>query len=268
MHGSYAYGADVPQLDPLSAFRLDGRIAIVTGASSGLGARFARVLDAAGARVVLAARRLERLQALARDLDDALPVGCDLSDPDAPRALVETVLGHYGAIDVLVNNAGVDALVPALDEPIDTFRGVLEVNLVAPFALAQLAAHSMVESGRGGTIVNIASLWGLVGVGQIPMANYAASKGGLVNLTRELAAQWARKGVRVNALAPGWFRTEMTEGRMFGDERSERWIRNRTPMGRGGEEHELDGALLFLAGDASSYVTGQVLCVDGGWTAI
>jgi NAD(P)-dependent dehydrogenase (short-subunit alcohol dehydrogenase family) len=229
------YTAAVPELDPLAAFRLDGRVAIVTGASSGLGARFARVLAAAGARVVLAARRLDRLEALAGELADALPVACDLADADAP---------------------------------VDTFRGVLEVNLVAPFALAQLSARAMVETEKGGTIVNIGSLWGLVGVGQIPMASYAASKGGLVNLTRELAAQWARKGVRVNALAPGWFRTEMTEGRMFGDERSERWIRSRTPMGRGGDDHELDGALLFLAGDASSYVTGQVLCVDGGWTAI
>jgi NAD(P)-dependent dehydrogenase (short-subunit alcohol dehydrogenase family) len=258
----------VPRLDPVRAFRLDDRVALVTGASSGLGARFARVLDAAGARVVLAARRIDRLESLADELTDALPVACDLADPDAPGELVAAALGHYGAIDVLVNNAGMDARFPALEEPVDTFREVLEVNLVAPFALAQLAARSMVESGKGGAIVNIASLWGLVGVGQIPMANYAASKGGLVNLTRELAAQWAREGVRVNALAPGWFRTEMTEGRMFGDEAAERWIRSRTPMGRGGDEHELDGALLFLAGDASSFVTGQVLCVDGGWTAI
>jgi NAD(P)-dependent dehydrogenase (short-subunit alcohol dehydrogenase family) len=262
------YAAGVPQLDPVAAFRLEGRVAVVTGASSGLGARFARVLDGAGARVVLAARRVDRLEALAGDLQDALPLACDLSEPDAPSELVEAALGHYGNIDVLVNNAGIDALAPALDEPVDTFRGVLDVNLVAPFALSQLAARSMIATARGGTIVNVASLWGLVGVGQIPMSSYAASKGGLVNLTRELAAQWARRGVRVNALAPGWFRTEMTEGRMFGDERSEGWIRSRTPMGRAGEEHELDGALLFLAGDASTYVTGQVLCVDGGWTAI
>jgi len=258
----------VADLDPIAAFRLDGRIALVTGASSGLGARFARVLDAAGARVVLSARRKERLDELVDELDDAVAVTCDLSEPDAPDALVATALERCGTVDVLINNAGVTEVVPALDEPLERFREVVGVNLVAPFALARAAARSMVDSGRGGTIVNVASVLGTVGVGQVPQASYAASKGGLVNLTRELAAQWARKGVRVNAIAPGWFRSEMTEGRLFGDERSERWIRNRTPMGRGGAEHELDGALLFLAGEASSFVTGQVLCVDGGWTAV
>jgi hypothetical protein len=255
-------------LDPLAAFRLDGKVVIVTGASAGLGARFARVLDAVGARVVLAARRTERIELLASQLGDALPVTCDLSEPGAPGALVAATVAYFGQVDVVVNNAGLSEPMPVFNEPAGKFERTLAVNLVAPYELARLAAQTMVERDARGVIVNIASIWGLVGVGQIPEAGYAASKGGLINLTRELAAQWARRGVRVNALAPGWFRSEMTEGKMFGDEHGERWMRQRTPMGRGGEEHELDAALLFLASDASSFVTGAVLCVDGGWTAI
>jgi NAD(P)-dependent dehydrogenase (short-subunit alcohol dehydrogenase family) len=254
--------------DPLAAFRLDGKVVVVTGASAGLGARFARVLDAAGARVVLAARRVERLELLAEELHDAHVVACDLAEDGAPEALVAATLAHYDRVDVLVNNAGTSDPVPAFEEATAKFTSTLRVNLVAPFELAREAARAMVASGVGGTIVNVASIWGVVGVGQIPEAGYAASKGGLVSLTRELAAQWARQHVRVNCLAPGWFRTEMTEGRMFGDERAERWIRQRTPMGRGGAEHELDGALLFLASNASTFVTGQTICVDGGWTSV
>ena len=253
--------------DPLSSFRLDDKVAIVTGASSGLGARFARVLDSAGAKVVLVARRLERLEALAGDLTDALPVKCDLQQTDELDHVVKAATEKYGRVDVLVNNAGMVDAEPAIDEPLETFRDVIDVNLIAPFALAQRAARAMLDGDEGGAIVNVASILGLRGVGQIPQAGYAASKGGIVNLTRELGAQWARKGIRVNAIAPGWFESEMTSD-MFAEESGHKWVARRAPMGRHGKEGELDGALLYLASDASSYVTGQILAVDGGWTSV
>jgi len=172
----------------------------------------------------------------------------------------------FGAADLLVNNAGFTTVVPAEEQSIEDWRAHLDVNLTGVFLCAQRFGRSMLEAGRG-NIVNVASVLGFVASGQVRQAAYAASKGGVVNLTRELAAQWARRGVRVNALAPGWFPTEMTAD-MFGDERSLVWMRGRTPLGRGGQLEELVGPLLFLASDASSFVTGHVLTVDGGWTII
>ena len=254
------------EIDPLSTFRLSGRVAIVTGASSGLGTRFVRALHAAGASVVLAARRADRIEELSGRLDGTLAIPTDVTVQSDIERLVASTLERYGHVDVLVNNAGVTGVISAEDEPMEHFRSVLEVNLMAKFALTQLVGRSMIKQGRG-SIVNVASVLGLVASGQLPQASYAASKGALVNLTRELAAQWARKGVRVNAIAPGWFLSEMTD-QMFADERSLNWMRRNTPMGRTGKEHELDGVLLFLASDASSFVTGQTIAVDGGWVAV
>lgn len=254
------------QLDPLALFRLDGRVAVVTGASSGLGERFARVLAAAGAKVVVAARREERIAALADELPESTAVVTDLLDEASLDALVDVALEGYGQVDVLVNNAGVTDLRPALEEPAERFREVVETNLTAPFLLARKTAAAMIDRGRGGVIMNTASVNGILASRSWPETSYTASKGGLINLTRELACQWAEYGIRVNALAPGYFETEMTS-ELF-NEQGQAWIARHTPLGRAGTEQDLDGALLFLVSDASSYVTGQLLIVDGGWTII
>jgi NAD(P)-dependent dehydrogenase (short-subunit alcohol dehydrogenase family) len=251
--------------DPASLFSVAGRVALVTGASSGLGDRFARVLHAAGAHVVVSARRADRLQALAEELPGTLAVPGDVSvDHDRARML-GAALHTHGRIDVLVNNAGIGSPVAAEDEPVKRFAEVMDVNVTSVFALAQAAGRQMIGQGTG-SIINIASILGLVASAPIKQASYTASKAAVVNLTRELAVQWARKGVRVNAIAPGWFPSEMTTD-MFTEPSAMAFLERNAPMARGGRLHELDGALLFLASDASSYVTGHVLTVDGGWTA-
>ncbi|MCU1395943.1 MAG: putative oxidoreductase [Ilumatobacteraceae bacterium] len=252
-------------LDPLSLFRLDDQVVVVTGASSGLGERFARVLHAAGATVVVAARRADRLAALVEELPGSLAVTADLAQPEDRERLIATAIEQCGTIHVLVNNAGISRVVAAELEELDTFRDVMEVNVTAVWQLSKLAAAPMIEQGYG-SIVNIASMLGHVAGSPIKQANYCASKGAVVNLTRELGVQWARRGVRVNALCPGWFESEMTAG-MESDEGSQRFVHQNSPIPRMGYAHELDGALLLLASRASTFMTGQSVIVDGGWTA-
>jgi NAD(P)-dependent dehydrogenase (short-subunit alcohol dehydrogenase family) len=244
------------------ALPLQGRVVVITGASSGLGVQMAAAASRAGANVVLAARRRDRLEEVARAVPRAEAVPADVADSADRRRLIATALERHGRIDALVNNAGVSHTGPALRQDVADFARVLEVNLVAPFELACLAATAMRKTG-GGSIVNIASAMGLRSVDQAPDAGYVASKAGLIGLTRELASQWGRHGVRVNALAPGFFESEMTEGLISPGDAPD-WLRAQTPLQRTGQAGELDEPLLFLLGPGSTFVTGQVLLVDGG----
>jgi len=246
-------------------FDLTGRTAVVTGASSGLGEGFARTLAAAGATVVAAARRAERLEALAAEVPGLVPVTCDITRAEDRERLVATAAAVNGGIDVLVNNAGKPGSPDALSETAEEFDSILQVNLTSGFHLSVAAVKALPE-GRGASIINISSVVGLVSTAPIGGAGYAASKAAVIGTTRELAGQWGRRGVRVNAIVPGWFDTEMTDG-LFSNEKSAGWVRRNTMLGRGGQEGEVNGALLFLASGASTYVTGHVLTVDGGWTA-
>jgi NAD(P)-dependent dehydrogenase (short-subunit alcohol dehydrogenase family) len=242
---------------------LDGRVVIVTGASSGLGEQLARALAAAGATAVLAARRKDRLATLRAQLPSAENVTCDVTRAADRERLVETVLERHGRLDGLVNNAGAGATGPALKSSTEAFARVLDLNLTAPFALSCLAATRM-RAGGGGSIVNIASVMGLRSIAEIPDAAYVASKAGVIGLTRELASQWGRHGIRVNAVAPGFFASEMTAELGDDPEAFPEFLLARTPLRRGGRAGELDEAVLFLLGAGSSFVTGHVLSVDGG----
>jgi NAD(P)-dependent dehydrogenase (short-subunit alcohol dehydrogenase family) len=238
------------------------RVVVVTGASSGLGVQMATAASRAGARVVLAARRRDRLEEVAGAIPRADAIPADVAEAGDRRRLIETTMERHGRIDALVNNAGVSHTGPALRQDVADFTRVLEVNLVAPFELACLAATAMRTTG-GGSIVNIASVMGLRSVDAAPDAAYVASKAGLIGLTRELASQWGRHGIRVNALAPGFFASEMTDGFISADGGPD-WLRAQTPLQRTGSAGELDEPLLFLLGPGSAFVTGQVLLVDGG----
>lgn len=259
-------GTVANQLDPLAAFRLDGQVVVITGASSGLGVRFARVTAAVGAQVVLVARRAERLAELSGEITGAIALPCDVASPEQCRTLIGTVLQRCGQIDVLINNAGAsEGSVAAEELPLEEYQRVVAVNQTAAFLLSSLVAPGMIER-KSGAIVNIASVHGLCAAAPNNQAAYVASKSALIGLTRELAVQWAKHGIRVNAIAPAYFESELTAD-MFASDRSLAWIERNTPLRRPGRVDELDGAILYLASAAGSYVTGTTLVVDGGWTA-
>ena len=252
-------------------FDLSGQTALITGGSRGLGREIAEGLAEAGAALMLLARRE---QWLTPTLDEFRGRGfrcqgmvCDAAVPEQIEAAVARTLEIYGRIDILVNNAGVSWGAPAETMALDKWRMVIDVNLTGAFLFCQAVGREMIRAG-GGRIVNISSINALTGgliMPDVPNASYVASKGGLTALTRELAAKWARHGIRVNAIAPGYFPSRLTE-RIW--ERVQARMEQQVPLGRSGREGELKGVALFLAAEASSYITGQILVVDGGTTLV
>ena len=242
-------------------FRLDDRVALVTGASTGLGAAIAIALGEAGARVAVHGNTHSPHETCEK-IAQAHPLTGDLGQPQTAKQLVEETLDRFGRLDILINNAGIIRRAPAVEYSEDDWAAVLEVNLSSVFRLCQHAGRHMIESERGGKIVNIASLLSFQGGVTVPA--YAAAKGGVAQLTKALANEWARHRINVNAIAPGYMRTANTAA-LQADETRNRQILERIPAGRWGEPEDIAGAAVFLSSPASDYVNGHVLVVDGGW---
>ncbi|QQS12703.1 MAG: glucose 1-dehydrogenase [Rhodospirillales bacterium] len=247
-------------------FDLGGKVALVTGASSGLGAHFARTLSNAGAAVAVTARRVDRLAALVGEIESAggraAAVAMDVLSGNSIRAAYDAAEAALGPVDIVVNNAGISIVKPALDMPEADWDEVSNTNLRGAWLVAQTAAQRWVKAKRGGRIVNIASILGLRTIGQV--APYTAAKAGLLHLTRTLAMEWARHGIHVNAISPGYIETEMN-GAFWKTPAGLRLI-DRVPQRRLGQPSDLDGALLLLASDAGGFMTGADITVDGGHT--
>ncbi|NOX61046.1 MAG: glucose 1-dehydrogenase [Chloroflexi bacterium] len=245
-------------------FDLSGRVAIVTGGCSGIGRAMAAGLARYGARVALAGRTLSKCEAVANELHsagaDALALQTDVSRPEQAQQMVARTVEHWGRLDILINNAAVSQGVPALDMTVEEWRRVMAIDLDGAFYCCQAAGRVMKEMG-GGSIINITSLSGLLGYAN--QAAYAAAKGGLTMLTRALAVEWAPHGIRVNAIAPTWFYTPMSKHILDDPEKLAEKVKS-IPLGRVGQDDDIVGAAIFLASDASKYVTGHILSVDGG----
>lgn len=253
-------------------FDLSGQVAVVSGASSGLGLQISHGLAEHGAQVVMLARRKEKLEAAAKEVSDkwgvpAHAVVCDVTDIDQINNAVKTTKQWCNDIDILVNNAGQGGVGPALEMTDEEWDWDLAVDLTGVFRMTRAFAREMITTGKYGRIINIASMYGLVGNMAAPASAYHAAKGGVVNLTRALAAEWAKHNVTVNCVCPGYFETELTADTLATPEFQEHMDRT-IPLGRHGKAGELNSAVLFFASPQSSYVTGQVLCVDGGYTCV
>ncbi len=249
---------------------LKNRIALVTGASSGLGVQFARALAHYDCSLALVARREEKLKQVQKSIEE-LGVPChyyiaDVQDPEQVKETVKRTLDDFGRLDILVNNAGTATVEPTEDHALDSWEKVLATNITGVFLFTKYVGQVMIKQ-KYGRIINISSMYGAVGNRFIPASSYHASKGAVNIFTRAVAAEWAKYNITVNTIGPGFFASEMTEGILDNPDFNE-FVEHQCPMERIGREGELDGALLLFASDASSYITGQVLYVDGGWTSV
>lgn len=249
-------------------FRLDGKTAIVTGGGRGLGEYMAKGYSEAGANLVLCSRKREACEEVAEELRDgggeAVAFRCDVSQLEDIEAVVEGTIEEFGTVDILVNNSGTSWGAPPEEMPADKIDKVMDVNVRGTFLMAQAVARHLIEKGDGGSIINIASVAAFKGArpGHMEAAGYSASKGAVVSLTRDLAGSWARHGIRVNAIAPGWFPTKMSRGLI--ELRGEESFLQGIPLGRFGGADDLQGVALLLASDAGAYITGETIAVDGG----
>ena len=253
-----------------SLFCIHDKVAVVTGASSGLGRQFALALAREGAKLAILARRADRLETVRQEIcalgRECIAVPCDVADSASIKAVVDTVVRHYGCIDILVNNAGIGITGPAESQTDGDWEAMLRTNLSGVYYMAREVGNVMIRQSYG-KIINIASIHGLISRSGGTLSAYCATKGGVVTLTRALANEWAKHNITVNAIAPAYFESEMTE-KVFSSDAFREMVKARCPMGRPGQAGELDGALIYFASDASAYTTGQLLAVDGGWTTM
>ena len=253
-------------------FDLSGQVAVVTGCSTGLGVQMAKALANQGAKIVAIARRKEKIDAVAKEIADTYKVEtqaiqCDITDTEKVNAAVDSIMEKFGRIDIVINNAGTGAVAPAEDITDDQFNGELNVDLGGTFKVSRAVAKKAMIPAKYGRIINIASMYGMVGNKVAPCSPYHAAKGGVVNLTRGLASEWGKYGINVNAICPGYFYSPLTKETLDSDFFQQN-AKTMIPLSRYGNEGELDSAAIFLASPASSYVTGVILPVDGGYTCM